>query len=197
MQPDKFDHIQRPGAINRGQLGRLAKYPEHLRLVSVVVLICISHRLLWALSNSLSNSGDSYTSTGFDPSGLQPSRSNPIGNPAYPGDTKIGSPDWTNYLIARYNESFVKLFNFAYPGATIDDLVDPSSSGALSFRQQVENQFSPRYSNGRGGWTPETSLFAFWFGVNDVMLLNAKRDAFAYIHELTESYIGTIEKVST
>ena len=100
-------------------------------------------------------------------------------------------------MIAQYNESFVKLFNFAFPGGTIDDKVDPSPFGALSFRQQVESLFSPRYSNGREGWTAETSLFAVWTGLNDVMLLHAKPDASAYIDELTESYVGTVEKVSS
>ncbi|KAL8816386.1 MAG: hypothetical protein Q9191_008341, partial [Dirinaria sp. TL-2023a] len=137
--------------------------------------------------------GDSYTSTGFDPNGAQPSRSNPIGNPAYPGDTNIGSPDWINYITVQFNRRFTRLFNFAYAGGTIDDLVDPSPFGALSFRQQVKDRFLPRYQNGGGGWAAQNSLFAIWFGMNDVMLNNAKPNASAYIDALTESYIGELE----
>ena len=150
---------------------------------------------LW-FPNLHANSGDSYTSTGFDPTGPQPSHSNPIGNPAYPGHTTIGSPDWSNYLTVQYNQSFVKLFNFAFAGGTIDDQIDPSPFGALSFRQQVAGLFSPSYKDGKGGWSGKDSLFLIWFGVNDVMLLNAKSNASAYIDELTESYVGMVEMVS-
>ena len=98
-------------------------------------------------------------------------------------------------MAVQFNQSFVKLFNFAFPGGTIDDLVDPSPFGALSFRQQVTEQFAPRYRNGGGGWAAGNSLYAIWFGVNDVMLNNAKPNASEYIDALTESYVGAVETV--
>ncbi len=146
--------------------------------------------------SSCRNSGDSYTSTGFNINGTQPSRENPLGNPVYPGDTTVGSPDWSSYLTALYNASFVKLYNLAQPGGTIDDTIDPSPFGALSFRQQVAQLYLPKYANGKGGWTAADSIFMIWFGVNDVMLTNAKSNASAYIDALTESYVGQAEKVT-
>lgn len=166
----------------------MEQHPKSLHLVR-----SLPHFL--SSPSSRSNSGDSYTSTDFNSSGPQPSRSNPIGNPDYPGATTIGSPDWSSYLTAQYNSSFVKLYNFAQPGGTIDDTIDPSPFGALSFRQQVSQLYLPEYANGKGGWTAADSIFMAWFGVNDVMLLNAKSNASAYIDVLTESYVGQVEKV--
>jgi hypothetical protein len=161
-----------------------------------ISLHCSSLPALPSSSSLYSNSGDSYTSTGFNINGPQPSRENPLGNPAYPGDTTIGSPDWSSYLTTQYNSSFIKLYNLAQPGGTIDDTIDPSPFGALSFRQQVSQLYLPKYANGKGGWTAADSIFIIWFGVNDVMLTNAKSNASAYIDALTESYVGQAEKVT-
>ena len=38
--------------------------------------------------------GDSYTTTGFNDTLAQPSRANPLGNPAYPGYTASNGPNW-------------------------------------------------------------------------------------------------------
>lgn len=161
-----------------------------------IFLHCSSLPPFSSFSSLRSNSGDSYTSTGFNINGPQPSRENPLGNPAYPGDTTIGSPDWSIYLTTQYNSSFIKLYNLAQPGGTIDDTIDPSPFGALSFKQQVSQLYLPKYANGKGGWTAADSIFMIWFGVNDVMLSNAKSNASAYIDALTESYVGQAEKVT-
>jgi len=178
-------HRIAPPLRTAGQAGTLSKISSH----------CSSRAPFPSFPNSHSHSGDSYTSTGFNPNGHQPSQSNPIGNPDYPGATTIGSPDWSSYLTTQYNASFLKLYNFAQPGGTIDDTIDPSPFGALSFRQQVSQLYLPNYANGKGGWTAADSMFMVWFGVNDVMLSFAKPNASAYIDALTESYVGQVEKV--
>lgn len=101
---------------------------------------------------------------------------------------------WSQYLTTNYNETFVKLFNLASSASTIDHNIDPSPIGGSSFRQEVD-KWLPKYGNGQGGWVADNSLFLSWFGVNDVMALYAKSNASAYIDALTESYVGSAEKV--
>jgi len=114
--------------------------------------------------------GDSYSQTGFDVAGSKPSSANPLGNPAYPGYTSSGGPNWIGYLIKEYNAGSLYSYNFAYGGATVNaSLVTPYQPTVKSLIDQVE-QFSnsiatkPSYAP----WTATNSLFAIWMGVNDV-----------------------------
>lgn len=52
---------------------------------------------------SLMNSGDSYSSTGYDVDGDHPNHENPLGNPPYPGDTYSGGPTWVTGLLFTLN----------------------------------------------------------------------------------------------
>src|SRR4051812_19267316 len=82
--------------------------------------------------------GDSYTATGFNPSGAKPSPANPIGNPALPGSTFSGGWDWPGYLVTAFNTSQTLAYNFAVGGATVDsNLVAPPGNGILSFVEQI------------------------------------------------------------
>ena len=110
----------------------------------------------------------SYTQTGFDPSQAQPSATNPLGNPAYPGYTSSNGPNWVDYLTVEYNQSRVQTYNLAYGGATVDaDLVQPYQPTVLSLEDQVNKEFFPYYvSKTTAGWTSANSLFAFWIGIN-------------------------------
>ena len=47
------------------------------------------------------DSGDSYSSTGYDVDGAHPSETNPLGNPPYPGDTYSGGPTWVICFISN------------------------------------------------------------------------------------------------
>ncbi|KAH8194284.1 hypothetical protein TruAng_011557 [Truncatella angustata] len=116
--------------------------------------------------------GDSYTANHFSASGTQPNVSNPIGNPAYPGSTTSGGPNWIDYLVAKYNDSLAYAYDFAVAGATVDSvIVPPYQSSVKSFVQQVA-LFEQYYGSGgvyEDVWTAENSLFASWFGINDVL----------------------------
>jgi phospholipase/lecithinase/hemolysin len=123
-----------------------------------------------ATPNYIFSFGDSYTQTGFDPNGVLPSASNPIGNPPYPGWTASGGSNWIGVTTARFNNSLIYTYNYAYGGATTDaKLVPPYTPTVLSLVDQV-NQFL----NGAGKkpaatpWTSSNSLFAIWIGVNDI-----------------------------
>lgn len=120
----------------------------------------------------LSSSGDSYTATGFNATaGPQPNPCNPLGNPPYPGYTSSDGPNWVGFLSTTYNESFILTYNFAYNGSTVDSsLVPPYLPTAPSVKQQVQNDFLPRYGNHPSftPWTTDDSLFGFFIGINDI-----------------------------
>lgn len=115
--------------------------------------------------------GDSYTQTGFDVKGTQPSASNPFGNPPYPGWTSANGPNWVGFLTTTYNASALLTYNVAYGGATVDSaLVTPYAPTVLSLKDQVQSLFLPTYGNhpASAPWTSQSSLFAFFIGINDV-----------------------------
>jgi phospholipase/lecithinase/hemolysin len=115
--------------------------------------------------------GDSYTQTGFDPKGAQPNPSNPLGNPPYPGYTSSNGPNWVDFLTTTYNQSAIYTYNLAYGGATVDSaLVAPYQPTVISMINQVQTQYLPIYGShpASAPWTAESSLFAFWIGINDV-----------------------------
>ncbi|CAI6314788.1 unnamed protein product [Periconia digitata] len=118
-------------------------------------------------------SGDSYTQTGFDVKGTQPNAQNPLGNPSYPGWTSSNGPNWVGFLTTTYNASFIKTYNMAYGGATVDSaLVAPYTPTVLSVLNQTQDLFLPTYgadpTSAAHPWTAQDSLFAFFIGVNDV-----------------------------
>ena len=115
--------------------------------------------------------GDSYTATGFNPSGAKPSAANPIGNPALPGSTFSGGYDWPGYLVTAFNTSQTLLYNYAVGGATVDSsLVAPPGNGIKSFVEQTAQWKSgvaskPSYAP----WTSENTLAGAFFGINDIL----------------------------
>lgn len=107
--------------------------------------------------------GDSYSTTGFNTSGPQPSVSNPLGNPPFPGYVSSNGPNWVDFLTLIYNKTFVKTINLAYGGATVDSaLVAPYIPTVLSVKQQVEEEFLPLYARQSKGfeWKGSDTLFA-------------------------------------
>lgn len=117
------------------------------------------------------HSGDSYTTTGFNDTGVQPTIGNPLGNPNYPGYTASNGPNWIDFLTVKYNESQFLTYNLAYGGATVDSaLVAPYLPTVLSVAQQVENEFFPTYgiSPAIAPWKASDTLFGVFIGINDV-----------------------------
>jgi phospholipase/lecithinase/hemolysin len=115
--------------------------------------------------------GDSYTQTGFNPASSQPNPSNPFGNPPYPGWTSSNGPNWLGFLTTLYNRSTILTYNFASGGATLDSaLVAPYAPTVISVKDQIRTQFLPLYgsSPSTAPWTSNSSLFAFFIGINDV-----------------------------
>ncbi|KAF9465164.1 hypothetical protein BDZ94DRAFT_1307321 [Collybia nuda] len=133
---------------------------------------------------SLSPSGDSYTQTGFSPTGTLPTTGNPLGNPPYPGWTATGGENWVDYVTTAYNRSLLFTYNYAYGGATIDaNLVQPYTPTVLSLTDQV-NQFLNSVASKPAStpWTSSNALFSIWIGINDIgnsYYLSGDRAAFS------------------
>ena len=105
-------------------------------------------------------SGDSYTATDFDPNKEQPSLSNPFGNPSLPKSSSI-SQKWIQYLTMTYNSSAIQTYNMASYGATVDGFV-----------RFYHEQYMPHYGivnhTSATGWNSSNTLFATFYGINDV-----------------------------
>jgi phospholipase/lecithinase/hemolysin len=121
---------------------------------------------------------------GFNTSLEQPSPTNPLGNPAYPGWTSANGPNWVDFLTVKYNASTLLTYNLAYGGATVDSaLVKPYLPTVLSLKDQVQTLFLPTYGAAKSpAWTGKDTLFALWLGINDVG--NSFNDASANVTTL-------------
>ncbi|KAF2170240.1 carbohydrate esterase family 16 protein [Zasmidium cellare ATCC 36951] len=144
----------------------------------------------WASVTHIISFGDSYTQTGFDPKGPQPSRANPLGNPDYPGDTSSNGPNWIDFLTTTWNRTLVKTVNLAFGGATVDgDLIPAFAPTVISLKQQINDQYVPIYSKHPSyfNWQPQSTLFTIFIGINDVNNgYNLPNKSQLYSQELTE-----------
>ncbi|KAL9000873.1 MAG: hypothetical protein Q9169_000628 [Polycauliona sp. 2 TL-2023] len=132
-----------------------------------------------------------FTFTSFNIRGPQPSRENPLGNPAYPGVTSSNGPNYVDFLTTTYNQSFIQTFNFGYGGATIDPSLIGSPYGSIvqSFRQQVQEEFLPTYATNSGiDWTGSNSLFT------DVILSYGQRNS-TLNFQLIKSYENLVHQL--
>ncbi|KAF7926663.1 uncharacterized protein EAE97_010172 [Botrytis byssoidea] len=141
--------------------------------------------------------GDSYSQTGFDITSTQPSATNPFGNPAFPGYTSDNGINWIGHLVETYNSSLILSYNFAYGGAVVDaNIVAPYENTVLTLVNQTAefvDHLSPAPTD--APWTADNSLFAFWFGVNDIgnsYWLANKTNA---ITAIFDSYFAQVQQV--
>jgi hypothetical protein len=117
--------------------------------------------------------GDSYTATGFSATGNQPSASNIIGNPTYPGNSQCGNglATWVVYAANSLDATLSRLYNYAVSGATIDNsIVAPYSTSIPSVSDQVKT-FLNNHAPGKQyypGWSSSGTLFSVWIGINDI-----------------------------
>jgi hypothetical protein len=143
--------------------------------------------------------GDSYTQTGFDVKGAQPSLSNPFGNPPYPGWTSSNGPNWVGFLTSTYNASKLLTYNVAYGGATVDsNLVTPYQPTVLSLKNQVQDLYIPSYgtpNNASASWEASDSLHAFFIGINDVGNSWWLDNATALYDRIFDVYAGLLDQV--
>lgn len=132
-----------------------------LFLVSATSLSCITSMM--KLINT--PSGDSWSRTGFNAAGTQPSTSNPLGNVR---STSSNGLNWVQYFTTAYNTSLFLTYNFAQSGATIDEDIVTGTVGA-SVDIQLHNIYQPTYASQSGFVSGKTSLFTIWIGINDLV----------------------------
>lgn len=135
------------------------------------------------------SSGASYTATGFDWKGTQPSPSNPLGNPStYQGHTACNGPNFIQYLTRKYNDSRVQTYDFAWAGAP-----------TTGVRQQVYNDFLPNYIPGKKlcpGWDASTTVFPMFVGINDLDHWNTAANVTVYRNGVFGNYSDAVKAVS-
>lgn len=120
-------------------------------------------------------------------------------NSSIRGYTSSNGPNWIDFLATSYNASFIKAYNLAYGGATVDAaLVTPYAPTVVSMKDQVQLEFLPRYGAHPkdAPWTSKDSLFAFFIGINDVGNSWYKNNATLYDSIFTV-YSGLLEQVYT
>ncbi|KAH7115894.1 hypothetical protein B0J11DRAFT_113022 [Dendryphion nanum] len=140
--------------------------------------------------------GDSYSTTGFELNGTQPNAANPLGNPALPGRTFSNGRNWINLLTSNYNDSFVRTYNFARAGASLDSFGQPSPF--RPFDIQVDQFFLPNYALNNTNltrWKPENTLFISFFGINDVNFFYKLSNATTYATMLMNTYDRYTERL--
>ena len=69
-------------------------------------------------------------------------------------------------VTVKYNSSRLLTYNFAVSGAVVDDAIFPSRTPSM--RVQIEDRFLPEYGNESHPWDSSNSLFAAFFGINDI-----------------------------
>ncbi|KAF9773097.1 hypothetical protein IL306_009140 [Fusarium sp. DS 682] len=107
--------------------------------------------------------GDSYSTVGFWPGGELPSASNPLGNPALPGQTTANGLNWIGQLTSALNTSLVLTYDFAVTGATVDKEIVATyaqycvDDQVAQFKEYVADKISSA-----------DTLVAVWIGINDL-----------------------------
>ncbi|KAM0201439.1 hypothetical protein ACHAQD_011218 [Fusarium lateritium] len=145
----------------------------------------------WKGFSKLKTLGDSYSRTGFDPSGTQPSSKNKIGNPAFPGITSSNGPNWVGYLTGGYNESPFLTYNFGTSGAIVG--TPNGDKSRYTVDREIRENFQPHYKLGKT-FSSDSSLFAVWIGINDVVLSYSDRTSKTYDVSF-QSYKNRIESL--
>ncbi|KAF2679252.1 carbohydrate esterase family 16 protein [Lentithecium fluviatile CBS 122367] len=124
----------------------------------------------WGGISNIFAFGDSYTTTRFQINGTQPNIDNPLGNPAFPGQTFSNGRNWIDFLTYSYNDSLIFSYNFAMGGASVDSFGVPNPFRPMD--QQVRQFFLPNYApnatDAKAKWASDNTLFTSFFGINDI-----------------------------
>ncbi|KAL9087572.1 MAG: hypothetical protein Q9159_003588 [Coniocarpon cinnabarinum] len=156
----------------------------------------------WEKLDRLFVFGETYSATGFNVNGTQPSVGNPFGNPTLdyaPGMPSLGptGPVWVHYITQMYNRSMIRTYDLAVGGGTINrNLVNPVFPTAKTFYDQIQHSFIPFYGQqaSDAGWSPSKTLFAISFGVMD-MIIPFHEEKRPEVDKLLSSYETELNKL--
>lgn len=142
--------------------------------------------------------GDSLTTTRFNHHQEQPNLANPFGNPPWPGNSSSAGPGWVAFLTGWYNGTFIRTANMARGGATTDEiLIPPFRAIGRSFTQQMFDWWWPTYATQEStmNWGSHNTLFAMWFGSNDVLtMVDGRRNTTATLEPVVAAYARTVDR---
>ncbi|RSM19108.1 hypothetical protein CDV31_002029 [Fusarium ambrosium] len=129
-----------------------------------------SPQFVMIFGDSFSRIGTQHNITRWRKPG--PRASNPIGNPAWPGDTSTGGMNWIGYMVSEFNQTLTLAYGFASSGAVVDPrLVKPIPYYAYCFEKQIKHfNVSIGQRPGYAPWNADNSVVVIWFGVNDIRL---------------------------
>ncbi|KAF2767475.1 lipolytic enzyme, G-D-S-L [Teratosphaeria nubilosa] len=114
--------------------------------------------------------GDSYTTTGFNVSGTQPSLSDPMGNPGYPGTTLSGYDNWIDVVVFNSSRNGTVAYNYA----TSSNFVNVTAAQGQAYEapgpiKDFGDQLTEFSQLGEDvAWNSANSVFFNFFGINDV-----------------------------
>ncbi|CAL5870081.1 uncharacterized protein PFLUO_LOCUS4315 [Penicillium psychrofluorescens] len=138
--------------------------------------------------------GDSYSQSDFNVTGVQPSPSDPMGNPALGTGTTGAGLNWIEDLVTVDNSSLILGYNLAVGGATIDNHIVNASVEDMA--TQV-GSFQTYYSNkpASAPWSSNDVVFGFWIGINDVGRAFSSMDASSTVPLLINEYQSLAEEI--
>ncbi|KAL9052485.1 MAG: hypothetical protein Q9206_004301, partial [Seirophora lacunosa] len=153
--------------------------------------------------------GASYAATGYN--WLEepvPSPQHPLGN-SNRCKTSSNGPNLATYLTTTFNASKILTYNFAFPGASIDErathpeLPQTDKDGKKISRNdlvgQIDGAFIPHYTPNQKEapktvWSGDASLFISFFGINDI--LSSYRDhSTATTDRIMASYAASLDRL--
>ncbi|KPM41012.1 hypothetical protein AK830_g5517 [Neonectria ditissima] len=139
-------------------------------------------------------SGDSFSKTGFNATGTQPSSKNPLGNPRLPGVTSSGGGNWVGFMVTEFNTSLALSYNFARSGATVDTSVIRSTAADLIQQvQRFEDAYGlQRLPKGRTRWN---TVAGIWMGINDIRRSYYLHDASDLLEKAVAQYFVQIQRL--
>jgi hypothetical protein len=137
------------------------------------------------------HSGDSFTTSEYEPEGEQPSPEQPLGNPPFPGRTRSGGINWAGVLTTELNTSLTLGYNYAFSGGIVDKNIIPGYFDDIrSFTESMElwEATVPEIP-----YTSENTLAGVLYGTNDILSEYWERDQDAPVGAIVESYIRQLQ----
>ena len=153
----------------------------------------------WYFLTNCGCSGASNTDTLFNPTKAQPNDTFPLGNPftnsaTPPYRTFTNGPNWVQYLTFKYNESHIYTYNLALSGAVVNTTAIGQNQ-PIDLIHQINERFIPNYVTKNDiGWNASNSLFALYFGTNEVDRTYKQQDLRINV-AVFDSYLGQLNKV--
>ncbi|KAL8999166.1 MAG: hypothetical protein Q9169_001945 [Polycauliona sp. 2 TL-2023] len=157
----------------------------------------------WSGIEKLFVFGASYANVGFftGPTGLP--------DHAHPWGTSRGSnangPNFIMYLTDTFNASNLLTYDFAFPGAQVSGIATGGTAGN-DLVTQVEGTFRSGYTPAgaraaghpiRTQWQGTSSLFLFFFGINDLQIVYRKPNYALLIDAIFQAYETQLSNLYT